>query len=221
MVVVSSIIGNYVLLCLLVFFEWEQLGVRVNVSIGNIGLVVQDVVIFVVDIGFIEGFCYELGLWVEFWFEDSLIVVVVFGYLLVLCIQVFCEVLCCVCWLLCEFGLGMCEEVSYVLLGYLYYLEDSLDLGSFEVIKYSVVVGLGISCLLCWVVEEQLVFGVLVELCSSLLLLCWCFYMLCQCDKFFLLGFECFWEYCWVGFGVGQLVFGKKIFLLCLMCGGG
>lgn len=102
---------------------------------------------FCVDIGFIEGLCYSIEIIFELWLEDELVVFAVLIFLLV-CGSVTLEQLVAVLWILCECGFGMREIVDYLLLLYLLKFEMVMELGNFEVIKYAVCYGLGISCLL-------------------------------------------------------------------------
>lgn len=132
---------------------------------------------------------------------DELIVVVVFKYFIVcVCCKIILKMLCEVDWLLCEVGFGMCEVVEYVFIFYLYYLLLFFEFGNLEVIKCVIVEGLGISCLLCLVVEDLIELRKLVELDMFLLILCWYFYMVVSCYCVFLFSFVVLLLFCcdWV-----------------------
>ncbi len=107
-----------------------------------------------VDVGLIEGSSHGVGLAVQPWIADELVVVAAPGDALVQAAQtkpVGVAMLRQARWLLREEGSGTREMVEYALLPRLHQLPAAAVLGSSEAIARCVAQGLGISCLPgCW-----------------------------------------------------------------------
>jgi DNA-binding transcriptional LysR family regulator len=124
-----------------------------------------------VDVGLIEGSSHGVGLAVQPWIADELVVVAAPGDALVQSAQtkpVGVAMLRQARWLLREEGSGTREMVEYALLPRLHQLPAAAVLGSSEAIARCVAQGLGISCLPRVLVQSMLNDGSLVVLPTSL-----------------------------------------------------
>ena len=134
----------------------------IELSVGNSQDVMQAVLDFRVDIGFIEGPCHSTEIISEPWLEDELVVFAAPTSPLARG-PVTLEQLAAAPWILRERGSGTREIVDYLLLSHLPKFEMAMELGNSEAIKHAVRHGLGISCLSRRVIEDQLQAGTLSE----------------------------------------------------------
>ena len=167
----STTIGNYVLPAMLARFRAAEPTARLQLRIGNTLEVVTAVTGFDVDLGLIEGPCHAAELAVIPWLEDELVVVAAPTHALArsaargrLPLKLLREVR----WLLREPGSGTREAAEQALLPHLNHLRADMTLGSSEAIKNSVALGLGVSCLSRWVVQDYVDAGRLVVLATRL-----------------------------------------------------
>jgi len=158
----SSTIGNYMLPGMLAGWRRDFPELPLELSVGNSQDVINAVMDFRVDIGFIEGPCHVSELIGEPWLEDELVVFAAADAPLFnqpVTLQSLAEAH----WILREHGSGTREIVDYLLLSHLPQFSLALELGNSEAIKHAVRHGMGISCLSRRVIAEQLVAGSLKE----------------------------------------------------------
>jgi DNA-binding transcriptional LysR family regulator len=153
----STTIGNYLLPTVLAQFRKSYPQARLELRIGNtlnVAIAVRD---FAVDMGLIEGPCRESDLQVLPWLEDELVIVAAATHPLARAAKhrkLTADQLRSAHWLLREHGSGTREAVEAALLPHVLHLQSATILGSSEAIKYSVAVGLGLSCLSRCVVQD-------------------------------------------------------------------
>ena len=158
----SSTIGNYILPAVIARYRHDYPQLPIELSVGNSQDVMQAVLDFRVDIGFIEGPCHSTEIISEPWLEDELVVFAAPTSPLARG-PVTLEQLAAAPWILRERGSGTREIVDYLLLSHLPKFEMAMELGNSEAIKHAVRHGLGISCLSRRVIEDQLQAGTLSE----------------------------------------------------------
>lgn len=158
----SSTIGNYILPAVIARYRHDYPQLPIELSVGNSQDVMQAVLDFRVDIGFIEGPCHSTEIISEPWLEDELVVFAAPTSPLARG-PVTLEQLAAASWILRERGSGTRDIVDYLLLSHLPKFEMAMELGNSEAIKHAVRHGLGISCLSRRVIEDQLQAGTLSE----------------------------------------------------------
>jgi DNA-binding transcriptional LysR family regulator len=172
----STTIGNYLLPELLAGFR-NQLSSRartgwdLQVRIANTAEIASEVASFKLDMGLIEGPCYDPALAVRPWREDELVLVAAPGDPIVPTSRprkVSLQALRDSTWLLREAGSGTREVVSRLLIPHLHRLPSGIEFGTSEAIKRAAANGLGITCLSRCVVEDFLRNGLLVALRTEL-----------------------------------------------------
>lgn len=170
-VAASTTVGSYVLPPVLALLARSHPHISVDVRIANKREVEHAVQALEVDVGLIEGSSHGVGLAVQPWIADELVVVAAPGDALVQAAQtkpVGVAMLRQARWLLREEGSGTREMVEYALLPRLHQLPAAAVLGSSEAIARCVAQGLGISCLPRVLVQSMLNDGSLVVLPTSL-----------------------------------------------------
>jgi len=158
----SSTIGNYMLPGMIAGWRRDFPDLPLELSVGNSQDVINAVVDFRVDVGFIEGPCHVSELIGEPWLEDELVVFAA-AEAAILRQPVTLQALAAAPWILREHGSGTREIVDYLLLSHLPQFSLALELGNSEAIKHAVRHGMGISCLSRRVIAEQLAAGTLRE----------------------------------------------------------
>lgn len=165
----STTIGNHIMPVLMEMLGTRAPGVLVDVSMGNSAEVARQAAQLSIDIGLMEGPCHSPELTVKPWFEDELVIIAAAsdplarkkgGATL--------TDLRSAPWLIRESGSGTAEEVSRLLFPHLGQLHNTRQIGSSEAIKRMVAMGVGISCLSYWVVDDLLAQGQLVVLNHSI-----------------------------------------------------
>jgi len=172
----STTIGNYIFPDILARFrsrlpEQAQAGWQAQVIIENTAAITQKLVNFELDMGLIEGYCYDTELMVQPWLEDELVVVASPTDAVKLkngADVVSLDVLRDAIWLLREPGSGTRENINEALLPHLHHLRHGVEFGDSEAIKRAAANGLGISCLSRYVVSDMLATGALQVLPTSL-----------------------------------------------------
>jgi DNA-binding transcriptional LysR family regulator len=153
----STTIGNYLVPRLLAGFRRRFPEGRVQARIGNTLEVIRAVQDFSAELGLIEGPCHESGLVVTPWVLDELVVVAAPAHPLARLAKrrpLTIDQLAAGPWLLREEGSGTREAVDLAVLPHIDSFREARILGSSEAIKNAAAVGLGVSCLSRWVVDD-------------------------------------------------------------------
>ncbi|XNM44827.1 LysR family transcriptional regulator [Escherichia coli] len=141
-----STIGNDILPAVIARYRHDYRSCRSNLALGTARTLMQAVLDFRVDIGFIEGPCHSTEIISEPWLEDELVVFAAPTSPLARG-PVTLEQLAAAPWILRERGSGTRKIVDYRLLSHLPKFETAMEIGNSEAIKHAVRHGLGISCL--------------------------------------------------------------------------
>ena len=151
----STTIANYLMPLHLSNFRHTYPDTHLALTVGNTEAVVAAVANAIVDIGFIEGGCHHPELRVFPWRDDDLVVFISSRHPKANA-QLSRQQLASLPWLLREAGSGTREEVERMLLPYLGHFNLDMELGDSEAIKHAVAVGLGVSCLSRYVIQDML-----------------------------------------------------------------
>jgi DNA-binding transcriptional LysR family regulator len=138
----SSTIGNYLMPELIVQFTRQFPHVKIVQTIGNTEEIIEQLEKFKLDIGFVEGNCYEESLEITPWREDELIIFSSPDHLLAKKSEITIQDLKEASWILREKGSGTREILEK------YYRPEkvTLEIGSTQAIKKLVSKNMGISC---------------------------------------------------------------------------
>jgi DNA-binding transcriptional LysR family regulator len=153
----STTIGNYIVPRMLARFAKQLPIARLQLSIGNTHDVISAVQEFTADLGLIEGPCHASHMRVIPLWEDELVIVAAPKHPLARMARrqrLTAEQLSQAQWLLREPGSGTREAVEHALLPHLQRIRSNMTLGGSEAIKYAAAVGLGLSCLSRYVVQD-------------------------------------------------------------------
>ncbi len=162
MIGASSTIGNYLLPAIIGRFMVDHPQVKISLQVSNSEQVIQQLLEFKLDMGFIEGTCYTPNLNVVRWGKDELVIIAAPQHPLAKRKTLKKADIQSARWILRELGSGTRERVEIALGGYI--LDPFLELGHTEAIKNAVRQGLGISCLSRLTVANDLNNRELVEL---------------------------------------------------------
>jgi DNA-binding transcriptional LysR family regulator len=143
----SSTIGNYVLPQLIGQFRAQRPGSRFALEVGNTRQVMQSVLHFEVDVGFVEGPCMDPDIEAIFWRQDELAICARPDHPLAQPGAATAAALREADWILRERGSGTREVVEQLLTTQLGDIRLAMELGGSEAIKRAVESGIGISCL--------------------------------------------------------------------------
>ncbi len=162
-VAASFTIGEYLLPELVAQWTRSHPQSRVRLRIGNTSDVIEAVVGFVVDVGFIEGPQTHPDLVVRPWRQDELVVFAAPDHPLAQRTAT-ARQLSGAAWVLREPGSGTRQSTDRWLLAHLERLDVGYELGSTEAIKRLVAAGAGLGCLSRHAVAQALQSGWLLEL---------------------------------------------------------
>jgi DNA-binding transcriptional LysR family regulator len=143
----SSTIGNYMLPQLIGRFRAARPGSRIELEVGNTQQVMQRVLQFEVDVGFVEGPCIAPDIEAIVWRADELAICARPDHPLARPGAATAEALREAEWILRERGSGTREVVEQLLTSQLGGIKLAMELGGTEAIKRAVESGIGISCL--------------------------------------------------------------------------
>jgi len=143
----SSTIGNYLLPRLIGQLQEERPGSQIRLDVGNTQQVINSVLNFEIDVGFVEGPCMHADIETIVWREDQLAICTRPGDPLAQPGGASIEALRQAAWILRERGSGTREVVEQLLTGQLGDIRLTMELGGTEAIKRAVEAGIGISCL--------------------------------------------------------------------------
>ena len=158
----SFTIGEYLLPGLIARWKQQHPQATARLVIGNTSEVIDAVVAFDVDIGFIEGRQRHPDVVARRWLADELVVVTAPGHPLA-GRRIGTAELAAAPWILREPGSGTREASDRWLLDKVGPLRLELELGSTEAVKRVVAAGVGVGCLSRHAVVEALAGGWLVE----------------------------------------------------------
>lgn len=163
----SLTIGEYLLPDIVAAWKQARPQHAVRMTISNTSDVIDAVVQFEADIGFIEGRQTHPDIVVKPWSTDELVLFAAPTHPLAGRL-VSTAALASATWVLREPGSGTREASDRWLLEHLEHVDVEFELGSSEAIKRVVGSGVGVGCLSRYAVAEALVRGTLVELRSKL-----------------------------------------------------
>jgi DNA-binding transcriptional LysR family regulator len=143
----SSTIGNYLLPRLIGQLQAQRPGSQIRLDVGNTQQVINSVLNFEIDVGFVEGPCMHADIETIVWREDQLAICTRPGDPLAKPGGASAEALRQAAWILRERGSGTREVVEQLLTGQLGDIRLAMELGGTEAIKRAVEAGIGISCL--------------------------------------------------------------------------
>ena len=143
----SSTVGNYLLPQLIGQFRKQRPGSRFALEVCNTRQVMQRVLHFEVDVGFVEGPCMDPDIEPIFWRSDELAICTRPDDPLAQPGGATIEALRAAEWILREPGSGTREVVEQLLTSQLGDIKLAMELGGTEAIKRAVESGIGISCL--------------------------------------------------------------------------
>jgi DNA-binding transcriptional LysR family regulator len=143
----SSTIGNYLLPQLIGEFRAGRPGSRIELEVGNTKKVIDAVLHFEIDVGFVEGPCLSPEIEAIFWRPDELAICAAPGHPLARAGAADAAALREADWILRERGSGTREVVEQMLMSQLGGIRLAMELGGTEAIKRAVESGMGISCL--------------------------------------------------------------------------
>lgn len=143
----SSTIGNYLLPRLIGEFQARRPGSQLRLDVGNTQQVINAVLNFEIDVGFVEGPCMHAEIEALPWREDLLAVCTRPDDPLAQPGGASVEALRQAAWILRERGSGTREVVEQLLTSQLGDIRLAMELGGTEAIKRAVEAGIGISCL--------------------------------------------------------------------------
>jgi DNA-binding transcriptional LysR family regulator len=143
----SSTIGNYLLPQLIGRFRAARPGSRVALEVGNTQRVIDAILRFEIDVGFVEGPCMHADIEATPWREDLLAICAAPDHPLAQPGAATLDALRQADWILRERGSGTREVVEQLLTSQLGDIRLTMELGGTEAIKRAVEAGIGISCL--------------------------------------------------------------------------
>ena len=192
----SSTVGNYLLPQLIGQFRKQRPGSRFALEVGNTRQVMQRVLHFEVDVGFVEGPCMAPDIEPVFWRSDELAICVRPDDPLAQPGGATIEALRAAEWILREPGSGTREVVEQLLTSQLGDIKLAMELGGTEAIKRAVESGIGISCLPKVALVGAIERGNLMMLDTPFLKLTRALHILLHKQKHRTEGLESFLEFC-------------------------
>lgn len=143
----SSTIGNYLLPRLIGQLRTQRPGSRIQLEVGTTQQVINSLLNFEIDVGFVEGPCMHADVEAIAWREDRLAVCTRLDDPLARPGGASIDTLRQAEWILRERGSGTREVVEQLLTSQLGDIRLAMELGGTEAIKRAVEAGIGISCL--------------------------------------------------------------------------
>ncbi len=176
----STTIGNYLLPEIIGTFITTHTQTKITLRVDNTEHIIQQLLKFNIDIGFIEGNCYADEMEVIPWKKDELIVIASPKHALAKKKNITIEELHNAKWILREPGSGTREKFEEAMGKK---IRPFLELGHTEAIKKAVHLGYGISCLSKTAVADALKNGELAQLKTPFLKLTRDFFILLHKEK--------------------------------------
>jgi len=189
----SSTIGNYILPKIIGNFANEHVKTKLTLQVGNTEKIIHQLLKFNIDIGMIEGHCYDPHIKVIPWKQDELVLIASPKHPLCSKKKITLDDLKIAPWILREPGSGTREKIEEIMGSQ---LNIFLELGHTEAIKQAVIDGFGITCLSKATVQQALKNQELIVLKTPFLKLNRQFYILLHTDKQETELLKSFLEYC-------------------------
>lgn len=194
----SSTIGNYLLPQLIGKFNVSRPASRIQLNVTNTRLVIEAVRNFDVDIGFVEGPCFEPEIETTPWKSDELAICTAPEDPLAGSDVIDSDSLRNAKWMLRERGSGTREVVEQMLQSQLGPIQLAMELGGTEAIKRAVESGMGISCLPKIALIDAIEKGSIVTLATPYLNLTRDFQILLHRNKYKTRGVVEFLDFCFL-----------------------
>jgi DNA-binding transcriptional LysR family regulator len=192
----SSTIGNYLLPQLIGKFNTSHPGSQIQLHVMNTRGVIDAVRDFDIDIGFVEGPCFEPEIEATLWKSDELAICAAPGDPLARAVVADRDSLRNAKWMLRERGSGTREVVEQMLQSQLGPIRLTMELGGTEAIKRAVESGMGIACLPRIALVDTVEQGKIVTLATPYLHLKRDFQILLHRHKYRTEGVRVFLEFC-------------------------
>ncbi|MBV8801671.1 MAG: LysR family transcriptional regulator, partial [Gammaproteobacteria bacterium] len=176
----SSTIGNYILPKIIGAFAQQHMQTKLILQVSNTEKIIQHLLKFNIDIGMIEGHCYDPHVKVIPWKQDELVVIANPKHPLCKKKKISLNDLKSTPWIVREPGSGTREKIEEIMGSQ---LNIFLELGHTESIKQAVIDGFGISCLSKATVQQALKNRELIVLKTPFLKLTRDFYILLHQEK--------------------------------------
>ncbi|HEY2422339.1 MAG TPA: LysR family transcriptional regulator [Neobacillus sp.] len=151
----SFTIGEYVLPGLLEELSTQYPDIRLEVIIGNTKEIVENVKLFHVDIGLIEGQSNDKGLDISPFMKDELIIVAPFNHTLSQIKDISIEDLQNQTWITREKGSGTRAYLEHVLRSHGLKVKNIISISSTQGIKEAVIRGMGLSLLSRFAIKSE------------------------------------------------------------------
>ena len=180
----SSTIGNYLITRYLGLFTEKNPGVKLSLEVGNTDQIINSLLDFNIDIGYIEGLCQHPSIIAKKWIKDKLVIFASPRHHLATKSRINLADLAEAKWILRESGSGTRVIFENALAGKVDNLQIGFEFGHTEAVKDAVKNNLGISCLSRLTLTELLRDGTLVELKTPFLDLSRNFYTLVHKQKY-------------------------------------
>jgi DNA-binding transcriptional LysR family regulator len=192
----SSTIGNYLLPQLIGRFRAERPGSRIELEVGNTQQVINSILRFDIDVGFVEGPCMNADIEATPWREDALAICAAPDHPLARPGAATLASLREADWILRERGSGTREVVEQLLTSQLGEIRLTMELGGTEAIKRAVEAGIGISCLPTIALSGSVELGNLVVIATPFLRLARTMHILLHRQKYRTEGMESLLRLC-------------------------
>ena len=180
----SSTIGNYLMPRIFGDFATAFPDVGMTLDVGNTEYVIEELLRFNIDIGFIEGFCHHPAIETIPWKHDDLAIHVGATHPLATKKEISAADLLTARWILREQGSGTREVFARASAGNMEQIRVYMELGHTEAIKEAVEAGLGITCLSLLTTQRARRDGALIALETPFLDLRRNFYLLLHGEKY-------------------------------------
>jgi DNA-binding transcriptional LysR family regulator len=192
----SSTIGNYLLPQLIGKFSVSRPASQIQMQVMNTRGVIEAVQNFEIDIGFVEGPCFEPEIETTLWKSDELAICAAPGNPMAHADIADRDSLRNAKWMLRERGSGTREVVEQLLQSQLGPIRLTMELGGTEAIKRAVESGMGISCLSRIAITDAVEKGAIVTLATPYLNLTRNFQILFHRNKYKTEGIREFLDFC-------------------------
>lgn len=152
----SSTIGNYLLPHIISKFITKHPMVKIKLTVANSNVIINELLKFNIDLGFIEGTCHDPQIVIAAWKKDELIIFSSPGHPLASQKRIHLSDLSAANWILREPGSGTREVFENAIYQKISNINLLLELGSSEAVKQAVATGIGIGCLSQLTLKEEL-----------------------------------------------------------------